>query len=196
MASFKLTIADPKEGKTYQREVKDAEAAGFLGLNIGESIKGDGFGLEGYEFEVTGGSDFCGFPMRKGILGVRKKITSIGGVGFPGLKDGKKLRRTVCGQKIGESVTQINMKVTTAGSKKLGDAPAGEDEAEGKEDNPKDEKAEAALKDEKAEAALKDEKAEAAAEKPKEEKAPKEEAKQEKADAPKDEKPKAEEAKE
>ena len=169
MATFKLTIADPKESKTYQKEVKDAEAAGFLGLNIGESIKGDGFGLEGYEFEVTGGSDFCGFPMRKGILGVRKKITSIGGVGFPGLKGGKKLRRTVCGQKINDSITQVNMKVTKAGSKKLADvagAPAEDAGAEGKEDKPKGD-----AKEDKPKEAPAEKKEEKAEEKPKEEKA-------------------------
>ena len=38
MASFKLTIADPKTGKCYQKEVKDAEASQFMGLNIGEIV--------------------------------------------------------------------------------------------------------------------------------------------------------------
>tara|TARA_Y100000310_G_C20322599_1_gene641463 strand:+ start:135 stop:710 length:576 start_codon:yes stop_codon:yes gene_type:complete len=190
MASFKLTIADPKDGKAYQREVKDAEAAGFIGLNIGEPIKGEGFGLDGYEFVITGGSDFCGFPMRKGILGVRKQITSVGGVGFPGLKGGKKLRRTVCGHKINDSITQINLKVTKAGAKKL-ESVSGGDAAEGKEDKakdaPADKKAEA--KEEKAA----DKKEEAPKDAPAKEEKPKEEAKAEekpKEESPKEEKPK------
>ncbi|MBW2979823.1 30S ribosomal protein S6e [Candidatus Woesearchaeota archaeon] len=134
MADFKLTIADPKTGKCYQKEVKDAEASPFIGLNIGEPIKGDGFGLAGYEFKITGGSDYCGFPMRSGILGIRKRVVLYGGVGFCGkmrpLRKGKKRRgqfglrkrRTVCGHKINENVTQINLSVLKEGSKKLADA--------------------------------------------------------------------------
>ncbi len=48
MADLKLVLADPKTGKCYQREVKEAEAEVFLGKQIGEKIKGDSFGLDGY----------------------------------------------------------------------------------------------------------------------------------------------------
>jgi len=65
MVDFKLSIADPKSGKTYQKEAKDKEAAPFVGKNIGEQIKGEIIGLAGYEFLITGGSDNCGFPMRR-----------------------------------------------------------------------------------------------------------------------------------
>jgi len=41
MASFKINIADPKTGKCYKTEVKDAQAAPFMGLNIGEKIEGN-----------------------------------------------------------------------------------------------------------------------------------------------------------
>ena len=119
MAEFKLCIADPKTGKCYQKDIKDQETAPFIGLNIGESIKGEVFGMGGYEFQITGGSDYCGFPMRKGILGIRKKIQSYGGVGFKTMKKGEKKRKTVCGHKINEKIVQINLKITKEGSKKL-----------------------------------------------------------------------------
>src|SRR3989338_3059347 len=118
MVSFKLCISDPS-GKTFQREVKDNLARPFIGLNIGETIKGDSIEINGYEFQITGGSDYCGFPMRKGILGLRKKITIYGGVGFRGDAKGIKRRKTVCGHKIHERISQINLKVTKQGSKKL-----------------------------------------------------------------------------
>ena len=35
MASFKINIADPKSGKCYKTEIKDAQADPFMGLNIG-----------------------------------------------------------------------------------------------------------------------------------------------------------------
>ena len=119
MAGFKLCISDPLTGRTFQREVKDNLASPFIGLNIGETIKGDGFEINGYEFQITGGSDYCGFPMRKGILGLRKKITIHGGVGFRGAGKGIKERKTVCGHKIHENISQINLKVVKQGPKNL-----------------------------------------------------------------------------
>ena len=119
MASFKLCISDPSTGKTFQKEVKDNNASPFMGLNIGENIKGDSFELNGYEFLITGGSDYCGFPMRKGILGLRKSLTVYGGVGFRGDAKGIKRRKTVCGHKIHERISQINLKVVKQGPKKL-----------------------------------------------------------------------------
>ena len=119
MASFKLCISDPSTGKTFLKEVKDNVARPFIGLNIGETIKGDSIEISGFEFQVTGGSDYCGFPMRGGILGMRKKITILGGVGFRGDARGIKKRKTVCGHKIHEKISQINLKVTKQGPKKL-----------------------------------------------------------------------------
>ncbi|MBI1936383.1 30S ribosomal protein S6e [Candidatus Woesearchaeota archaeon] len=119
MASFKLCISDPSTGRSYQKEVKDNMATPFIGLNIGESVKGDGFEMNGYEFQVTGGSDYCGFPMRRGILGQRKKITIYAGIGFRGGLKGIKRRKTICGHKIHERISQINLKVVKEGPKKL-----------------------------------------------------------------------------
>lgn len=165
MADFKLCIADPKSKKVYQKEVKDPEAAHFLGKNIGETIKGESIGLTGYEFLITGGSDNCGFPMRKGIQGIRKKLTLLGGVGLrKNLGKGIKKRKTVCGHKINEKIVQINLKVTKEGTKKLEvafgvDQPAGEAPADGAKEAPKEApKAEAPKESPKAEESPKEEK--------------------------------------
>ena len=119
MASFKLCISDPSTGRTFQKEVKDAQAAPFIGLNIGETIKGDAFELGGYELLITGGSDYCGFPMRRGILGLRKSMAIYGGIGFRGAGKGIKKRKTDCGHKIHERISQVNLKVVKHGAKKL-----------------------------------------------------------------------------
>ena len=134
MVSFKLCISDPSSGKTFQREVKDSQTRHFLGLNIGESLKGDAFDFSGYEFEITGGSDYCGFPMRRGILGLRKKISIYGGIGFRGSFKGIKRRKTVCGHKIHEKTSQVNLKITKHGSKKLAEIFGVEDKKEVKEE--------------------------------------------------------------
>lgn len=153
MASFKLCISDPASGKTFQREVKDNMARPFIGMNIGETLKGDNFEFNGYEFQITGGSDYCGFPMRKGILGIRKNMTIYGGVGFRGDSKGIKRRKTLCGHKIHEKISQINLKVTKQGAKKL-DEIFGVPEAEAKESKKseaKEHKAEDKPKEHKAE---------------------------------------------
>ena len=168
MVSFKLCISEPSSGKTFQREVKDNQAKPFLGLNIGESIKGDAFDFSGYEFEITGGSDYCGFPMRRGILGLRRKITIYGGVGFRGSFKGIKRRKTVCGHKIHDKTSQVNLKVTKQGSKKLSEIFGIEDKKEAKEEKKeiKEEKAEKHAKsEEKKEEKHKEEKAEVKEEK-------------------------------
>lgn len=119
MVSFKINIADGKTGKCYKTEVKDDKAAPFMGLNIGEKVDGTKLGLEGYELQITGGTDSCGFPMRKGILGIRKKLAIYPGVGFRGGLKGMKKRKIVCGHKINENIAAININVLKEGAKKL-----------------------------------------------------------------------------
>lgn len=195
MATFKLSIADPKQGKTYKKEVKEEEAKPFLGLNIGETVKGEVMGMTGFEFKMSGGSDHCGFPMRSGIQGNRKKVTVLGGVGFSGGEKGIAKSKTVCGHKVHDKISQINLTMIKAGSTSLPKALGLEEEkAEEKkpEEKPKEEKPAEAPKAEKPKEvekqaeASKEKKAE---EKPKEEKKP--EAKEEKK-AEKEETPKAE----
>ncbi len=183
MASFKLCISDPSTGRTFQKEVKDSMARPFIGLNIGEAIKGDSFELGGYEFQITGGSDYCGFPMRKGILGQRKKITIYGGTGFRGAEKGIQKRKTVCGHKIHENISQVNLKVLKAGAKKL-------NEIFGVPEGKKEEKAEAkpAAKEEKETKPAKEDK--------KEVKEEKKESKEHKAEDKKEPKQAAEQRKE
>ena len=120
MAEFKLNIANPKDKKCYQKTVAEPDASSIIGFKIGEKIDGGKFGLDGYEFEITGGSDLCGFPMRKGIEGARKKILAVKGVGFRTVKRGIKRRKNVCGQTINDKIVQINLKITKEGKSPLG----------------------------------------------------------------------------
>lgn len=173
MVSFKLCVSDPSTGRTFQREVKDNLAMPFIGLNIGETIKGDLIDIGGYEFQITGGSDYCGFPMRKGILGLRKKITIYGGVGFRGGPKGIKKRKTVCGHKIYEKISQINLKVVQQGPKKLNEifGVAEKGEKEVKPDTKKEGVKEERVKAKEEEEETKEHKTEHKAEHKKEEKA-------------------------
>lgn len=120
MAEFKLVISDPKKGKSYQKEVKEKEASSLVGLKIGSKVSGDKIELAGYEFEISGGSDNCGFPMRKDLEGTaRKKILIVGGVGLHSKRKGMKKRKTVAGNTISNSTSQINMKILKYGKAEL-----------------------------------------------------------------------------
>jgi small subunit ribosomal protein S6e len=128
MVDFKLVIG-AKDGKSYQKEIKSPESDYLLKRRINETISGKAIGFDGYEFQITGGSDKCGFPMRKGIQQPRHKILIGSGVGFSGKKRDKKnqkgliKRRTVCGEMISKIIRQVNLKVVKEGSKKLDEAP-------------------------------------------------------------------------
>jgi small subunit ribosomal protein S6e len=119
MVEFKLTIADGKSGKCTQKTISETSAKNLIGQKIGQSIKGELIDLQEYEFMITGGSDKCGFPMRKGIQTPRKRILIEGGVGFKNKRKGMRKRKTVCGETINEKISQINLKITKYGSKPL-----------------------------------------------------------------------------
>ncbi len=131
MTEFKLVLGSP-DGKTSQKEVKSPEADALLKKRIGDTISGDQLGssFSGYEFQVTGGSDKCGFPMRKGIQQPRKKILIGKSVGFKGKdRHGNKQpglinRRTVCGEMVTKIIHQVNLKVVKAGKEPLGEVIA------------------------------------------------------------------------
>ncbi|MFH1399887.1 MAG: S6e family ribosomal protein [Nanoarchaeota archaeon] len=117
---LKLSIGDPKSGKTYQKVLAEGDAKFLIGKRIGEIVKGEGFGFSGYEFKITGGSDYCGFPMRPEINGsARKKVLAVSGIGIRKNRKGRKLRRTMAGNTIYAKTAQVNLKVEKAGKQQL-----------------------------------------------------------------------------
>ncbi len=119
MVSFKVVIGT-KEGKCLQKEVAEPDASHFLGKKVGDKIAGEAIGFTGYEFEITGGSDYAGFPMRKDIPGVgRKRILAVEGIGLKKIAKGIRIRKTVCGNTIHPKIAQINMKILKAGAAPL-----------------------------------------------------------------------------
>ena len=145
MAEFKVVISDPKSGKSVQKEVKDPEAGSLIGKKIRETVKGDSIGFAGYEFEITGGSDNAGFPMRSDVPGqARKKILAVNGIGISNKKKyrkktmkglrtmkGMRQRKTVAGNTVYEKTAQVNLKIIKQGKENLFPQPAPEAPAEG-----------------------------------------------------------------
>ena len=131
---FKVNIGDPKSGTTVQKVVSGDHAQALLKKKIGEKISGDAIGFPGYEFEITGGSDYCGFPMRRDVRGsARKKVLIVSGVGIRKNVRGRKIRKTVAGNTVYSKTAQINLKVLKQGEKALVEEKA-EGAAEKKEE--------------------------------------------------------------
>jgi small subunit ribosomal protein S6e len=127
MANFQVVVADPEDGTTYQFEIDGQDANRFQGRDIGETVDGGAVGLDGYELEVTGGSDTAGRPMREDVPGTElKQLLLTGGVGYEPEVDGERRRVTVRGREISDDTRQINAKIASRGDSSvdelLGDA--------------------------------------------------------------------------
>lgn len=127
MALLRFEIGDTKNKKTYGKSIENY----FLtGKKIKDKVDGGLLGLNGYELEITGGSDTAGFPMRPDIDGFgRKKIVlDAGATGFKGKKRKKAhkqnhyfmmKRKTIRGNTISQFTQQINLKVVKYGDKSI-----------------------------------------------------------------------------
>jgi len=113
---YKLNISGGNEGpgkglsKLIQIEEKKFH---FEGMKIGDIIKGGLIGFPNYEFEITGGSDASGFPMRKDVHGPVKKriLVSKRGLGYRPKRKGQKRKKMVRGNEISYDMTLLNLKV-------------------------------------------------------------------------------------
>ena len=135
MVEFVLTINNPKDGKSYKKEISGVEADNLLNKKVGELIKGDAIGFKKYELKITGGSDKGGFPIRKDVSpGPRKKPLIVSGIGAKFKSKGVKQKKTVCGNIINEDIRQVNLMVEKEGIKKLEEifSPAKEEGTEEK----------------------------------------------------------------
>lgn len=130
---IKVNIGDPKVGKTVQKTISEDDSKIFFGKKIGDTIKGELLQAPGYEFKLTGGSDYCGFPMRRDVEGtLRRRILITGGVGLRPTRDGRRTRKNVAGNTIYARTAQLNLCVTKHGNAPL-EAPVATDNAEAAE---------------------------------------------------------------
>jgi small subunit ribosomal protein S6e len=122
LVEFKANISDPKSGKTFQTMVSGHYANSLVGKKIGEEFDGIFVSLPGFKLVLTGGSDKDGFPMRPDLPGQRrKKLLVSKSLGFRPKDNGVRRRKTYRGNIISPDIVQINMKITTHGSKKVED---------------------------------------------------------------------------
>jgi small subunit ribosomal protein S6e len=133
MADFQVSVADPDDGTTHKFEVEGQDANRFIGRAIGETVDGASVGLDGYELEITGGSDTAGRPMRADVAGPNlKAVLLTGGTGFNPTRDGERKRVTVRGGEVSEDTRQINVKIVARGDQSVEELLGGD---EGDEDD-------------------------------------------------------------
>ncbi|MEW6295449.1 MAG: 30S ribosomal protein S6e [Candidatus Diapherotrites archaeon] len=134
---MQLVLSDPKTGKAYSKKIESP--ALFLNKKIGEEIKLDSVGLEGYTAKIKGGSDKQGFPMNQSIQGsIRKKIFTGKTTGFRPKRKGERTRKSVRGNIISSEIEQVNLTVTTYGSKPLSEILGKEPKVEEKKESVKE----------------------------------------------------------
>ena len=130
---LKLNISE--KGKAWKLEVSEETLSG---KSVGDKFNGKDIKpeLEGYELEITGGSDSAGFPLSKDVEGLGLKgVLLKKGWGMRDSTEGLRLRKTVRGKTLSETTAQVNIKVLKAGSKKLEEIFP--DQAKKKEEAPK-----------------------------------------------------------
>ena len=109
LTNFKLTVSDVK-GKSITKELKEADANSFLGLQLGNETDASIVGLQG-KLKLTGGSDKSGVPMRNDIHGsARKYVLLSKGVGLQEAEIGQRVRKLMRGNIVSEEIYQINCK--------------------------------------------------------------------------------------
>ena len=122
---YKLNISGgntgPGKGLSKLIEIDEKKSRLFEAKKIGESINGGLIGFPNYEFEITGGSDASGFPMRKDVHGPVKKriLVSKRGIGYKPTRKGQKRRKMMRGNEITFDMTLINLKVLKYGETEL-----------------------------------------------------------------------------
>ena len=116
-----LKIVINYKGKSYPKTLNEEESSIFMNKKIRDKINGNTFGFKDYEFEITGGSDKEGFPMRRDVEGIlRKNIFVVkGDVGTRLRKKGTKIKKNVRGNTFSQFSSQVNLKAIKLGNKNL-----------------------------------------------------------------------------
>ncbi len=114
-------VSNPSDGTSKTVTVSDPHSQALIGLQIGDIVNGDPFGLAGVELKILGGTDRSGIPMRNDVPGgSKRKLLLSSPPGFKPSEDGERKRKLVRGKMITEDIVQINaviLKKEEAGKK-------------------------------------------------------------------------------
>ncbi|MCX6665418.1 MAG: 30S ribosomal protein S6e [Euryarchaeota archaeon] len=132
MVEFKVVVNDEKGGKSYPISVSGHHANSLIGKKLGDEVDGIFVSLPGYKLQITGGTDKDGFPLRQDIPGTgRRRLLLSYSIGYKPSENGKRKKKSVRGNTIGQDVVQINMKVTKSSGKPIDQLITSEKKEEG-----------------------------------------------------------------
>lgn len=138
---IKINISE--KGKAWRIETENEV---LFGKSVGDKVDGKEVSadLDGYELEITGGSDSAGFPLYKNVEGLGlKRMLFTKGWGMKDNRKGVRIRKTVRGKTISSTIAQINLNVLKAGKKKLNEIFPDQNKIEVKEEKKEEVVAEA-----------------------------------------------------
>ncbi|MBD3188983.1 hypothetical protein GF325_19305 [Candidatus Bathyarchaeota archaeon] len=120
--TYRIVIS--KNERSMQIAVEpDVFIKAFVNKRINDEVDGALIGYPGYLFEIRGGSDIAGFPMRRDVHGgVKKRILATRpgvGVRNQSIRHGDKLRKMVRGNTITDQIVQVNCIVKKEGKVQL-----------------------------------------------------------------------------
>jgi small subunit ribosomal protein S6e len=117
---IKANLGDPKAKRTVTVTIPADDAKAFFGKKLGDKVRGELLAKPGYEFQITGGSDNAGFPMRNDVTGTgRRKLLITRSTGNQATAKDVRIRKTVAGNTISDFTSQLNLKVLKHGSDPL-----------------------------------------------------------------------------
>jgi len=120
--NFKLVIGDSKTKRTFKAELKSPDADQLFNKKIGDTFRGELIGLQGFELQITGGTDKAGFAMYKNLDGVgRRRLLMRGPPNYhvPKKFKGKLTKKTIRANTIGNDIIQVNCKIIKWGDADL-----------------------------------------------------------------------------
>lgn len=118
--AIKANIGIPSLKRTKQIELSEEQSKALYDKRLGDKIKGEMIDLPGYEFEITGGSDNAGFPMRRDVnMAGRRKVLLTRSLGNRDTRKGRRYRKTVAGAIVYAGTAQLNLKVLKEGRQPL-----------------------------------------------------------------------------
>ncbi len=120
--NYRLVIGDSKTKRTFKAELKGMDAEQLSGKKIGDTFRGELIGLQGFELQITGGTDRAGIAMYKNLDGIGRRRLLLKEPPLyhvPKKFKGKLKKKTVRANTIGNDIVQVNCKITKWGDADL-----------------------------------------------------------------------------
>ncbi|KAK0430565.1 40s ribosomal protein s6-b [Armillaria borealis] len=121
---MKVNIADPATGAQKLIDIDDdRRVRDFMGKKISQEVPGDNVSdeLKGYVFQITGGNDKQGFPMKQGVLlpSRARLLLADGHSCYRTRRMGERKRKSVRGCIVGPDIAVLSLVIVKHGDAEI-----------------------------------------------------------------------------